>query len=208
MKLNTRILTVLVALLCSQSVQSQCYGKLLKGKHQFVRKHQLNLKAGIGLVPTFFMDKAKTLKHPTTFGADFFLSKNVSIGLFYGSSVQQYEKYFPQIDQQLQVKNEHRNIGGRLLAHLAKRSRWNVFGGFGVSRHESKIEITAEEITFPIALITTLRTRLRMLPKESSFVFSGIIGGQYFLNKRFSLTAEVGNNISLATAGINYTISL
>ena len=208
MKRITQILTLLAALLCAQSVQSQCYAKLKRGNRQFVRKHQLKLNAGIGLIPTFLLDKATVIKYPTTLGVDFFLSKNVSLGLFHGRSVQQFEKYYTQIDQRIRVKNDHRVSGGRLLVHLAKRSRWNVYGGFGVSRHDSKFDFGIEEINLPTALIATIRTRLRLEPEKSSYVFGGVVGGQYFFSKRFSINLEFGNNISLATFGGNYILLL
>ncbi len=160
---------------------------------QTTSKGDLTANAGIGLLPTYFMDLNETVTPPIQLGLDYKLADALSIGAFAG-----YSDYKGQViensDGSIYTANTKSKMAGvRLAVNTINMDKWEVYGGFQLAYSLPDVEyITIEpgEQRFP-------RPKVR-----EGFVYSGFVGVTGYVTERIGFFGELGYGVSLINAGV------
>lgn len=183
-----------LALLFTATVQAQDYAKF-------------NFSAGLGLVPTFVADGANVTTPPLTFKASYQVTPSFSLGAFAGYSNSTSASPYLISDGQLAQMNNKQFLTG-LRAEVRKNfdGKFDMYGGgmFGLNHTETKEVDSQTGATIdrdPYA-----PTPFNPNAPKSQLLYSGFVGGTYYLTKGIGLFAEVGYGVSLLNTGITIRI--
>ncbi len=98
-----------------------------------------------------------------------------------------------------QWKNNFTTLGLKGNVHFTERRNLDIYGGFLLACHFSKIELEAGEEE-------TLARHIGIKPHSATLAWSGFIGTRYAFSGKLSVFGEVGYGISLATIGLGYRL--
>lgn len=186
-KLFSLSLTILsFSLLTTSQVQAQSGKKM---PHWEVR-------AGVGLLPTFLKDHAKTELQPLSLEVRYRPTKKFSLGLLAGSSISQAMQEHHTGETRL-VRNNFQMIALRGAVHSNPFEKWELYGGMTLGYTNSNVDYTnlddpkdSEPSFFP-------------QPKErDGLLFSAFLGTSYKVYNNVNLFGELSYGLSLATAGV------
>ena len=156
-------------------------------------------RAGIGLLPTFVKDHAKTELQPISLELRYRPTQKFSIGLLAGASISQaMEEHHT--GETRTVRNNFQMVALRTAVHSSPFEKWEIYGGttFGYTNSdvtyldaEGPKNETDEPSFFPT-------------PKErDGFLFTAFVGTNYRVYNNVSLFGEISYGLSLATAGVS-----
>lgn len=165
---------------------------------QQTKAGMLSVSTGAGVLPTFNKDDGKVKVLPLLVSADYQISKNFRMGLLYGYSKTEAEKMYLD-SKKIRWQNNFSTISLRVIVNGGKWENWDVYGGFSINYNISALNIL--EGNDPEILETI------GLNDNSTFSYTGLLGANYAINKKFVVFGELGYNISLATAGIKYYLT-
>ena len=163
-------------------------------------KSKLELKAGIGLLPTFFKDDAQTKLMPLSFGVKYQLSKKMSLEAYLGHSRSSAgtEPMGDQVPPQWQ--NTMTVIGLRGAAHpVTNFEKWDFYGGMMINYSITQINVQHGNPD-------VLWDRLGFEPNAGKMTISGFVGTNYKIWKRFGLFGELGFGASLFKTGVSLAL--
>jgi hypothetical protein len=166
-------------------------------------KGDLDISAGVGLIPTFAADGGNTLVPPLSLRLDYRPAENFSIGAYAAFSSTE-TKYFDLPDDNLsQWQNDFFIVGLRGAAHGSRFENWDIYGGFMVGYNIASVsnDVIAEEETKSEEGPSFRR------PAENNFTFSGFVGATYFPKKNLGIFGELGYCISILNFGVTYKIN-
>ncbi len=154
-------------------------------------------RAGIGLLPTFLKDHAKTEVQPVSLELRYRPSQKFSIGLLAGTSVSQALQEHHTGESRM-VRNNFQMFAVRTAVHSSPFEKWELYGGttFGYTNSDvtymdgEEPKNDDEPSFFPEA------------KERDGFLFSAFIGTNYRVYKNVSLFGEISYGLSLATAGV------
>ncbi|MEN0004018.1 MAG: outer membrane beta-barrel protein [Bacteroidota bacterium] len=176
----------LVLTCCFQSLQAQV-----------AKPGAIDISVGVGLLPTFNKDDGDVKLLPLTIGADYQFSQHFSLGLLYGHSITEAEEVFLDADP-VKWSNSFSTVGLRVIVNGGKWEKWDVYGGFSLNYNSSVITIL--EGNNPSVIETV------GLESETTFSYTGFIGANYAIDKKWAVFGELGYSVSIASVGVKYQI--
>lgn len=157
---------------------------------------QWEVRFGVGLLPTFLKDHAKSELQPTSLEIRYLLNRKFSLGLLAGNSISSASQEHHTGEVRL-VRNDFRMLAIRGAVHSYPFKKWKVYGGMVLGYSHSQVTYqnaipgkNYEADIFP------------QTPQCSGLFFSGFIGTQYHLRRQVNVFGELGYGLSLATMGI------
>lgn len=168
---------------------------------------KFNFSAGFGLVPTFVADGAEVNTPPVTLRAGYQVTPSFNLSAFAGYSNSTSASPYLVSDGQLAQMNNKQFLTG-LRAEVRKdfEGKFDIYGGgmFGLNRtNTSELDAQTGE-----AIVREPGTPTPFDPNapKSQFLYSGFVGGTYYVAKNLGLFAEVGYGVSLLNAGFTVRI--
>ncbi len=161
---------------------------------QTVKKGDITIQAGVGLLPTYFLDASETLVPPMQGSISYRFMDILSVGAFAGYS--EY-KSTPQNHSDGSINQYHTSsiLGGmKVAAHATKIHNWDIYGGFQLGY--SKPTVTNN-------IIVASERRIPEPKVSEEFVYSGFIGATGYITDRIGIYGEMGYGISLFNAGVS-----
>ena len=152
-------------------------------------------RIGVGLLPTFVKDHAKTELQPLSIEMSYRFNKKFSLGLLAGNSISQsFQKHHT--GENRTVRNHFKMAALRGAVHTSPYEKWEAYGGILIAYTKNKIDYTdmpdekGEEPSF----FFFLKTR-------DGLFFSAFVGSSYKLHEKVSLFGELSYGLSIATVG-------
>jgi hypothetical protein len=172
-------------------------------------KGDIELSAGIGLLPTFVKDDGNTLVPPVTLRAGYRFSSNFSLSAFAAYSATETAELARTTGVVEQFQNDFLIFGLRPTVHATSFKNWDIYGGFAIGYVVPTVERTV--ISEPV---DTRNVVVDEVQYETSFtrdatnelLFSGFIGANYYFRKKTAVFAEVGYGISILNAGVTFKL--
>ncbi|MCB0635671.1 MAG: hypothetical protein KDC54_03590 [Lewinella sp.] len=166
----------------------------------------LQLGLGLGVVPTFAADQTQTLVPPVSARADVMVANNFALGVYAAYSSVEGQQYNEPAAVMTQFQNNNLMLGMRATAMSNDMSGWRVYGGFmaGANLPDVSSETTYLDDTPKDGRDSQYPTFFK--PAETSMIFSGYVGAQRAIGKRFGAYAEAGLGISLFNLGLVYRL--
>lgn len=173
-----------------------------KSKPHYFKAGEIDFDMGIGIIPTYFKDKAQVVIPPMTIGLQYRVNPNFGVSTRLGHSIYLSN---PEVNQnpskepKKTYKNQALFSSIRLSAHCVKLADWDIYGGFSFAYYRIKIEPTTGtfgpyEATYGIK------------PNSNKFSYHGFLGTRYVCCGRLSFFGEIGYGVSLLHLGIGYRI--
>lgn len=171
-----------------------CIAFSLNINAQTVKKGDITIQAGVGLLPTYFLDASETLVPPMQASVNYRFLDMLSIGAFGG-----YSEYnsVPKNNYDGSVNQYHTVSylgGGKIAAHATKIHNWDIYGGFQLGY--SKPVVTNN-------IIVASETRTPEPKVREEFVYSGFVGATGYITDKIGIYGEMGYGISLFNAGVS-----
>lgn len=169
-----------------------------------VKKGDLELSAGIGLLPTFAADRGKTIVPPLSARLTYHVGNNFSLGAYAAYSTTQTNKIARGNGAVETYENQFTLIGLRAAGHCVRFDNWDIYGGLMVGYNIPNVTMlsSSNPSESPRDDIQPSFTR----PATNNMTFSGFVGASYFLNQKFGAFGEVGYGISLLNVGVTYRL--
>jgi len=114
-----QIIIITICFFVTANIQAQTFDQ------PTFEKGQIDINVGFGFLPADISIKREIYITPATFTFDFGLSKKMSGGLFLSTFI---------IDTEAETKlgivqSSHTSVGVRLLGHVTKYKKWDIYGG-------------------------------------------------------------------------------
>lgn len=158
---------------------------------------QWEVRAGIGLLPTFLKDHAKNELLPVSLEVRYRANRKFSVGLLAGNSIS-HAMQEHHTGETRRVRNDFRMVALRGAVHTNPFERWEVYGGIVLGYSKSNVTYTNtsddKDYEGP-SFFPQARQR-------NGLMFSGFVGSSYQLYKNVSVFGELGYGLSLATTGV------
>lgn len=163
------------------------------------KKGQLDLQAGIGLAPTFFQDGGSVRIPPMSLAADFWLSDQVSLGLFGGFSETDGPESELTDGQIAQWRNAYSEVGVRFGAHFTRTEDLDIYGGL-------RAGIAFSHITPLKPGLEKMMPHLGIQEYNSEFLYTAYLGIRYALAPKWTIYSELSYGLSILQVGLGYKL--
>ena len=159
------------------------------------KKGDIEVSAGIGLVPTFINIDADVRIPPLSVMLGYRIKQHINIGAYFGYSSTK-QTYQLDVDKDINeyAQNDFYLVGLRFEGHF-QRDRADFYGGAMIGYNFSKISFGDSEIP---------RGDNRYFEEEDLVTYSGFVGMKYLVNEKVGLFGEVGYGVSLVNLGLSY----
>ncbi len=169
----------------------------------------IEIKAGIGLLPTFVNQDSRVLTLPVQVTAGYRLSPIFSVAAYGGYTSVMSAVKENRDGSSYQAQNDFLIVGLRAQAHVIRFDNLDIYGGFMLAYNSPRItrtQITERnpEHSSAIDELGLNPTPYNPNPKNNNVIAAGYIGGAYYFTENVSVFGEVGYGISLATFGLGY----
>lgn len=152
------------------------------------------VRAGMGVLPTFLKDHTATELPPISLEVRYRPTSRFSVGLLAGNSIAQAMVKHQNANERL-VRNDFKMAALRGAIHSSPFERFEVYGGILLGYSHSDVSYTTpdEKDTDPTFLPT---------PKvRNGLLFSGFMGTSYRAYNNVHLFGELSYGLSIATVG-------
>ena len=186
------ILTCLLGFTLALTVNAQ------KSKITRFKAGDVELSAGIGLLPTFLADQAQTIIPPVGLRLGYRVSENFSLAGFVSYSSSETDRISLPDGTINKWENNYTMVGLRGAVHATRIQNWDIYGGFMAAYNITDVNRTIvdhsnDDIDF----------RSPYQPTNSdTFTFGGFVGGAYYFKKNLAVFGELGYGVSLVNAGV------
>ena len=187
-------------LICCAAIHAQAPQK--NTPLRVYRADQLDAHLGIGILPTYLADRKRSVQtFPAVYTAlDYRLTKNFSLGAYYGRSESQTDEYIFSDGVRGSWTNRTQTYGLRAAFHIDRLKNTDLYGGFTVGRTQSLIDCTDPTMK-------RMEQYMGIENVNAKTVFSAFLGGRYAVTKRLGAFAEIGaGGVALARAGLSYQL--
>ena len=214
-------LALLIALVCStailfaQTTTTSITDKKEPRKVATFKAGDIQLNAGIGIVPTYVMDENTTaLMPPVSLTLGLRMSDHFVLSAFAGMT--KAEAYLPmQRDgSEWYVKNESTMVGVRAEMHTARRDNFDIYGGAMIGYNMPTIErlLLKNDVHGSGENPTTINANDVDGPRpfrpssenEGQAIIAGFVGASWYVTPNVSIFGEVGYGVSIGTIGLGY----
>lgn len=173
-------------------------------------KGDLRIHASLGVVPTYFMDRAEVNFLPTSVGVDYYLSEIFSLGLQGGYSASTSQAIALADKSLVQYENQTMMLGMRAAMHSTAFERVVVYGGGMLGYHlpiVNEVAIAGGATPEPVNPNGPSQTQpYRVPPATGKLVYTGFVGVSYRATTRLSGSLEAGFGVSILQVGLNYKL--
>lgn len=168
---------------------------------------KFNFSAGLGLVPTFVADNADVNTPPISFRAGYQFTPTFSLSAFAGYSNSTSATPYLVTDGQLAVRNNKQFLTG-LRAEFRRdfEGKFDVYGGGMLGVNRTNTTETNYQTGTSIVREPGAPTPFDPNAPKSQLLYSGFVGGTYYVAKNMGVFAEVGYGVSLLNAGFTVRI--
>ncbi|NUO02886.1 MAG: outer membrane beta-barrel protein [Saprospiraceae bacterium] len=185
------LLSIAIVAISLTSVQAQ-YTKIKKG--------DLDIAAGIGLVPTFAADRGNTIVPPASVRLDYRVTKQFTLGAYAAFSSTESNIITQPNGSVERFETDYTIVGIRAAAHGNPRDNWDVYGGFLIGYNMPSVN---HIIITPATDIKNTEDQPSFTrPAKNQMTYSGFVGAAYYVKKNIGVFAELGYGISLLNAGV------
>ncbi|HMQ63142.1 MAG TPA: hypothetical protein PKE06_20835 [Flavilitoribacter sp.] len=160
--------------------------------------------AGIGVLPTYFKDKATTVVPPVSARLDVRVTPGFTLGAFAGYSSYTKEKLSAPSGAVTHIENESLMIGLRAAMHALRVTNTDIYGGFQLGYEIPNVNTVATQVPTDSPRDDIQPSFSR--PAENKLVYSGFIGASHYLTKRVGFYGEVGFGISVLNVGLTWKL--
>lgn len=185
------LLSVTIIILSFSAAQAQ-FTKIKKG--------DIDVAAGIGLVPTFAADRGKTIVPPASLRVDYRVAKQFSLGAYAAFSSTESNVLTQPNGTVERFETDYTIVGIRAAAHGNPRDNWDIYGGFLIGYNMPSV--THYLITPAGEVKNTEGQPTFVRPAKNQVTYSGFVGATYYFKKNIGAFAELGYGISLLNAGL------
>lgn len=197
MKRHPLALLICCALIVSSTLYAQS---------PFIKPGKFSIRAGVGVVPTYFGDKAETNTPPVQMQLGYSFGKKFSLNAFAGySSATTTSRIFSDgLATHLTNKSLLTGLRGELRHEVSNRVEMYGGGLFGYNRSFIKEYNTATGEEFQREL--NAPTPYNPNAPKGQFLYAGFVGANYFVTKNVGVYGEIGYGISLANFGLTFRL--
>ena len=179
----------------------------VNAQNSVFKKGNFNASVGIGLLPTYFADKAKVNVLPLSTRIGYNFTDNFNLSLYAG-----FSSYTSRLSEDFdgnlrQYDNDFLSLGLRGELHAAKTEKWDIYGGFMIGYNKAFVNETIfnpDDMESPIDAPTDRPTTFK--PQGSKVLFSGFIGATYFVKPKLGIFGELGYGVSLVNLGVTFKL--
>lgn len=169
-----------------------------------IKKGDVQVSAGIGLLPTFLADHGHVNVPPVSLRAGLFVSDKFSVEAYTAFSSTQTAVQTYNDNSVNQTKNDFLILGTRAAVHSFKFKNWDIYGGLMVGYNVPMVKTTTSYSEGPVKEGDLTPSFHR--EATNNFTYSGFVGATYFLEKNLGITGEVGYGISIINVGVAYKL--
>lgn len=188
------------------SVVKQQLGKKKKSSlkpQRIFRRGQWDLQTGMGLLPTYLMDKAKVKAPPIMLGTSYRFSERFSLSAVVGHSASESRPYAITDDIQATWTNRYTSLSLRPAFHVVPHDDWDFYGGFYLGIDRVRVE---GKTNGSYEALRKLEGHLGIVPQKNTPAFGGFTGVRHVVTPKWTISAEASTGISLLTFGVGYLI--
>lgn len=160
---------------------------------------QVDALLGVGVVPTFLMDKAKVVLPPVSLGADYRFNEKFSLGVLVGHSISKSEPTIVGDGIAATWTNSFYHIALRPAVHVTSIEDWDFYGGFSIGMQMSNVKGSANS---PDMDLSALESHMGIGGQRTNGTFSGFLGLRYVVSPKWTIGAEAGFSVSILTIGV------
>lgn len=196
-----QVLLLLSFALCALSLNAQNFDN---------KKGDLRVHANLGLLSTYFMDRAEVNFLPVSLGVDYYLSEVFSLGLQGGYSASTSPVVMLADQSLVRYENQTSMLGLRAAMHSTAFERVVVYGGGMLGYHlpnVNEVTVAGGTVPEPVAPGAPTQTKpYRVPPATGKMVYSGFVGASYRFTTRLNGSLEAGFGVSLLNLGLSYKL--
>lgn len=178
---------------------------ILTAQNTRFAKGDIEISAGVGIIPTFFADQSKTIIPPLSAKIGYRVTNNLSLAAYAAYSSSETDQISLPDGSVTHYENDYLILGLRGAAHTNRLDNWDIYGGFLFGYNMPQV---TENRTFTtsgdVEPVSDQPSFTR--PAEHTFTYSGFVGASYFFGKNMGAYAEIGYGISLLNVGLNFKI--
>lgn len=167
------------------------------------KSKQLDGTFGIGVLPTFLMDDAKSKLLPVSLGLEYRFSEVFSLGLAAGHSVSESKSRLIADGIKANWTNSFYLVALRPAFHVTRVEDWDFYGGFSIGVNHSELSGSSNGTKADLHDYE----RHRGIGSNTNVAFSGFTGVRYVIDPKWTVGAELGFGVSIFTIGMNYLLN-
>ena len=180
--------------------------QMVNAQNLNIRKGDFTAKLGMGVLPTFLLDKGEAIVPPVNMTLGYRVSKTVSLNAYLGYSSTRSNIVSNSGEIMSLNQNDLLMLGLRTEAHSGRFDDFEIYGGFMLGYAKSFIQRTVVN-TNPAYDDEPIHTRpYKYPPATGKMLFSGFVGGSYYVMKNIGVYAEVGYGVSIFNVGVNFKL--
>ena len=189
----SRIIIVLSLLMVSAN--------LITAQSTEIKSGDLQLSAGIGLIPTYAADGGHINVPPLSAKLTYQVSEKFSLGAYAAfSSTTSQQLNYPDGSSRV-FDSKQLMVGARAAAHINRFKNWDIYGGLMLGYSMPTVD---QEVFYPGENDRDDLQPSFSRPAKDKLLYSGFVGATYFFSPKLGAYGEVGYGISLINLGINY----
>lgn len=161
---------------------------------------QADIKMGVGLLPTYIADGAKTVFLPVTVGAEYFVADNISLGANMGYTACESKPEINNEELTQPLTNNTIHFDARIAFHCTRVRDFDFYGGFALGYEWVRVKAESEALQEELAYHHGIHER------TGNMLYTGFVGMRYAPSKKYTLFSELGYGISILKVGVGYRI--
>ena len=162
-------------------------------------KGQADVKAGIGLFSTYLKDNPRTIVPPLSISADWFVSRNTTLGLEVGYGKFESNNLNTISEDVIKGINTTLVTNLRVGFHYVNTDNLDVYGGFSLGYQHVSMDLDDQSSAKSV-------DNLGIQETQGSMVYTAFVGTQYAITPKFSIFGELGYGISILKVGFSHNI--
>jgi hypothetical protein len=161
------------------------------------KNHQYwQVRAGIGLLPTFLKDQATAVCPPLSIELNYRLTPRFSLGLLAGGSLSTVTLEHHS-GSSLKLRNKFQMIALRGAVHTQRWEKWKPYGGISLAYQYNKVdEMKTQKVT---------TSPIYYAPRKSGFFYGAFVGTCYQPVPQVEIFGELGFGLSILTMGVGFS---
>jgi hypothetical protein len=160
---------------------------------QTVRQGNISLQAGVGLVPTYFLDGGKNTFPTMTGMVQYQVTDIFSIGtsVAYAESTSAQKSLTDGTSFQWRSRSTH--IGLRAQVHAAQSDRFDLYGGAQLAYEMPSVQPVVQVFGESALPVSSAKNKL---------MYAGFVGATWYPSPKIGFYGEIGFGLSLVNTGI------
>ena len=167
---------------------------------------RFTISTGIGLFPTYYKASERTGMLPLSFKVGIDVSKNFSLGTFFGySSTTAKPNIFTEGDNSY-ITNKTKVLGLRAEVKKEFSERVQGYGGSMIGYHHADVKEYNKDTKALVIRAADAPTPFNPNEKKGKLTYAAFMGATVKVAKKVNLYGEIGYGISIANIGVTVRI--